>query len=189
MSIVYCRADQSIEDAIHLMEDSNPSPAGDQRQEAASGYAVAGRRSSSCQPGAFRRVGARKLTVEDVVRRVKGVKGIAQEIEVRPAISSRTADDEITTCPSSWGNGTTSSSDGQFFQASDRSANHGDVNLHHGSEPGSKFHSHLSPISTATQHYAHRSDRKRGCLCARWVIWPGHDPRHPEALYRYRRRE
>jgi TnpA family transposase len=103
------------------------------------------------------------LTVEDVVRRVKGVKGIAQEIEVRPAISNRTADDEIATCPSFWGNGTTSSSDGQFFQASDRAANHGDVNLHHGSEPGSKFHSHLSPISTATQHSAHQSDRKRGC--------------------------
>lgn len=39
---------------------------------------------------------AQKLTVEDVVRRVKGVKGIAEEIEVRPAGSNLTADDEIT---------------------------------------------------------------------------------------------
>jgi len=38
---------------------------------------------------------AQKMTVEEVVRRVKGVKGIAQEIEVRPAGSHRTADDEI----------------------------------------------------------------------------------------------
>ncbi|WEX10811.1 BON domain-containing protein [Chelativorans sp. AA-79] len=38
---------------------------------------------------------AQKTTVEDVVRRVKGVKGIAQEIEVRPYGSNQTADDEI----------------------------------------------------------------------------------------------
>ncbi len=38
---------------------------------------------------------AQKMTVEDVVRRVKGVKGIAEEIEVRPYGSNRTADDEI----------------------------------------------------------------------------------------------
>ncbi|ANV25347.1 Tn3 family transposase [Rhizobium pusense] len=43
-----------------------------------------------------------------------------------------------------WGNGTTSSSDGQFFRASDRAAKRGDINLHYGSVPGSKFYSHLS---------------------------------------------
>lgn len=43
-----------------------------------------------------------------------------------------------------WGDGTTSSSDGQFFRASDRAAKRGDINLHYGSEPGSKFYSHLS---------------------------------------------
>jgi TnpA family transposase len=43
-----------------------------------------------------------------------------------------------------WGNGTTSSSDGQFFRASDRAAKRGDINLHYGAEPGSKFYSHLS---------------------------------------------
>jgi hypothetical protein len=43
-----------------------------------------------------------------------------------------------------WGNGTTSSSDGQSFRASDRAAKRGDINLHYGSEPGSKFYSHLS---------------------------------------------
>jgi osmotically-inducible protein OsmY len=38
---------------------------------------------------------SQKVTVENVVRRVKGVKGIAEEIEVRPFGSNRTADDEI----------------------------------------------------------------------------------------------
>lgn len=43
-----------------------------------------------------------------------------------------------------WGDGTTASSDGQFFRASDRAAKRSDINLHYGSEPGSKFYSHLS---------------------------------------------
>ena len=38
---------------------------------------------------------AQKAAAEEVVRRVKGVKGIAQEIEVRPIGSNKTADDEI----------------------------------------------------------------------------------------------
>ncbi len=43
-----------------------------------------------------------------------------------------------------WGDGTTASSDGQFFRTSDRAARHGDINLHYGSEPGTKFYSGLS---------------------------------------------
>jgi TnpA family transposase len=43
-----------------------------------------------------------------------------------------------------WGAGATSSSDGQLFRASDRAAGRSDVNLHYGSEPGTKFYSHLS---------------------------------------------
>ena len=38
---------------------------------------------------------AQKSTAEEVVRRVKGVKGIAEEIEVRPLGTGQTADDEI----------------------------------------------------------------------------------------------
>ena len=38
---------------------------------------------------------AQKLAAENVVAKVKGVKGIAEEIEVRPAGANRTADDEI----------------------------------------------------------------------------------------------
>jgi TnpA family transposase len=43
-----------------------------------------------------------------------------------------------------WGDGSTASSDGQFFQASDRAGPRSAINLHYGSEPGSKFYSHLS---------------------------------------------
>jgi osmotically-inducible protein OsmY len=38
---------------------------------------------------------AQKATVEEVVWRIKGVKGMAQEIEVRPYGANKTADDEI----------------------------------------------------------------------------------------------
>jgi osmotically-inducible protein OsmY len=38
---------------------------------------------------------AEKLAAEDVVVRMKGVKGIAEELEVRPKGANRTADDEI----------------------------------------------------------------------------------------------
>jgi TnpA family transposase len=43
-----------------------------------------------------------------------------------------------------WGDGSSASSDGQFFQASDRAGLRSEINLHYGSEPGSKFYSHLS---------------------------------------------
>jgi Tn3 transposase DDE domain len=43
-----------------------------------------------------------------------------------------------------WGDGSTASSDGQFFRASDRAGPRSDINLHYGGEPGSKFYSHLS---------------------------------------------
>jgi TnpA family transposase len=43
-----------------------------------------------------------------------------------------------------WGNGKSASSDGQLFRASDRAAKRGDINLHYGSEPGTKFYNHLS---------------------------------------------
>jgi TnpA family transposase len=43
-----------------------------------------------------------------------------------------------------WGNGTTSSSDGQFFRAGGRGAKRGDVNAHYGGDPGSKFYTWVS---------------------------------------------
>jgi Tn3 transposase DDE domain len=43
-----------------------------------------------------------------------------------------------------WGDGTTSSSDAQFFRAGGRGELGGLVNLHYGREPGVKFYTHLS---------------------------------------------
>ena len=43
-----------------------------------------------------------------------------------------------------WGDGTTSSSDAQFFRAGGRGEVGGLVNLHYGREPGVKFYTHLS---------------------------------------------
>jgi TnpA family transposase len=43
-----------------------------------------------------------------------------------------------------WGNGTTSSSDGQFFRAAGRGARRSDVNAHYSGDPGSKFYTWVS---------------------------------------------
>ena len=43
-----------------------------------------------------------------------------------------------------WGNGTTSSSDGQFFRAAGRGAKRSEVNAHYSGDPGSKFYTWVS---------------------------------------------
>ena len=43
-----------------------------------------------------------------------------------------------------WGNGKTSSSDGQFFRAGGRGAKRSEVNAHYGGDPGSKFYTWVS---------------------------------------------
>lgn len=43
---------------------------------------------------------AEKLAAERIVRKVRGVHAIAQEIEVRYPSDKKTADDEIAKCPS-----------------------------------------------------------------------------------------
>lgn len=43
-----------------------------------------------------------------------------------------------------WGDGTTSSSDGQFFRAGGRGEAIGDVNARHSNEPGVAFYTHVS---------------------------------------------
>ena len=43
-----------------------------------------------------------------------------------------------------WGNGLTSSSDGQFFRAAGRGAKRSDVNAHYSGDPGSKFYTWVS---------------------------------------------
>lgn len=43
-----------------------------------------------------------------------------------------------------WGDGTTSSSDGQFFRSGKRGAGAGEVNARHGGDPGLAFYTHVS---------------------------------------------
>jgi TnpA family transposase len=43
-----------------------------------------------------------------------------------------------------WGDGSTSSSDGQFFRAGSRGETLGDINARHGNEPGVAFYTHVS---------------------------------------------
>nr|WP_295745286.1 Tn3 family transposase [uncultured Acidocella sp.] len=43
-----------------------------------------------------------------------------------------------------WGDGTTSSSDGQYFQAGGQGSGIGDINARHGNEPGVAFYTHVS---------------------------------------------
>lgn len=43
-----------------------------------------------------------------------------------------------------WGDGTTSSSDGQYFKAANVSQGKGQINPKHGSEPGQQFYTHVS---------------------------------------------
>jgi hypothetical protein len=46
-----------------------------------------------------------------------------------------------------WGDGTTSSSDGQFFRSAKRGAAAGDINARYGRDPGLSFYTHLSLLS------------------------------------------
>ena len=58
----------------------------------------------------------------------------------RPSISTRSEFEGSRV----WGDGTTSSSDGQFFRAGGRGEALGDVNARHGNEPGVAFYTHVS---------------------------------------------
>lgn len=61
-----------------------------------------------------------------------------------------------------WGDGTTSSSDGQFFRSAKRGDAAGDINARYGRDPGVSFYTHLSDqhgpysikVMSATNHEA-----------------------------------
>ena len=61
-----------------------------------------------------------------------------------------------------WGDGDTSSSDGQFFRAGGHGEARADHNAKYGSEPGVKFYTHLSDRYAPFQHQGHRRQRQRG---------------------------
>jgi hypothetical protein len=60
-----------------------------------------------------------------------------------------------------WGDGTTSSSDGQRFQAGGHAEASGHVNPKYGSEPGVLFSTHLSDQDRAVPHQGHQCRRTR----------------------------
>jgi TnpA family transposase len=82
-----------------------------------------------------------------------------------------------------WGNGTTASSDGQFFRASDRAA----ISICITAANRARNSIAIVRSIWLLQHLADQPDRKRGSLCARRAVRSGHDPRHPGTLHRYGR--
>ena len=64
-----------------------------------------------------------------------------------------------------WGDGTTSSSDGQRFKAGGKAESTGHVNPKYGSEPGRQFYTHISdqyaPFSTANHDWRHAECQAR----------------------------
>src|SRR3546814_10315620 len=72
-----------------------------------------------------------------------------------------------------WGDGTTSSSDGQQLHAGGRGAAIGDINARSGNEPGVAFYTHVSDrydpfasrviAATAGEEIGRASCRERGC--------------------------
>ena len=71
-----------------------------------------------------------------------------------------------------WGEGKTSSSDGQRFRAGGRGEAAGQVNLRYGNEPGFTFlHAHFGPVRAVLQQ-GDRSERSRCHLCLRRVALP-----------------
>ena len=88
-----------------------------------------------------------------------------------------------------WGDGDTSSSDGQFFRAGGHGEARADYNAKYGSEPGVKFYTHVSDryapfhtkvIAANASEAAHILD---GLLAPRMLAG------HPRALHRHRRRD
>src|SRR3546814_16510402 len=71
-----------------------------------------------------------------------------------------------------WGDGTTSSSDGQFFRGTKRVASGGDINARYGVDHGFSFYTHVSDqrapyhvnvTPAATHDIGRASVRERGC--------------------------
>lgn len=85
-----------------------------------------------------------------------------------------------------WGDGTTSSSDGQHFFAGGPGEAIADINMRHGNEPGvSLSHPRLRPVRPLP-HEGHRRHRRRGAARARRSALPPVRPRHRGARRRTR---
>lgn len=65
-----------------------------------------------------------------------------------------------------WGDGTTSSSDRQFFRSARRGDAAGEVNARYGADPGLGFYTHVSDQHGALQRAHHVGHQPRGAICA-----------------------
>lgn len=87
-----------------------------------------------------------------------------------------------------WGDGSTSSSDGQHFRAGGRAQSTGDINPKYGAEPGKMVYTHISdtyaPFSTKMVNVGARFD-----LCARRAALPRVGFAHRRALHGHGRHQ
>lgn len=68
-----------------------------------------------------------------------------------------------------WGEGTTSSSDGQRFRAGSHAKTSGQINPKYGSEPGRLFYTHISDQYAPFHTQSHQYQCARRHLCAGWI--------------------
>ena len=73
-----------------------------------------------------------------------------------------------------WGDGTTSSSDGQFFRSAKRGDAAGEINARYGRDPGLSFYTHLSDQHGPYSMRGHVGDQPRGAIRARRPAAPWH---------------
>jgi hypothetical protein len=85
-----------------------------------------------------------------------------------------------------WGDGTTSSSDGQNFRTGSKAESTGHINPKYGSSPGRTFYTHLRPVR-AVPHQGRERRRARLDLRARRPAVPRIRPAHRGALHRHGR--
>ena len=90
-----------------------------------------------------------------------------------------------------WDDGTTSSSDGQYFRAGGRASGGRDVNAKYGIDPGAVFYTHDSGRVRPVRHQGHHRHAERGTLRPGRPA-PSRPPDRPQdrgALHRHRRRD
>src|ERR1019366_983206 len=87
-----------------------------------------------------------------------------------------------------WGEGKTSSSDGQYFRAGGHGEAIADVNARHGDEPGVSFYTHVSDQFSPYHTKVIEALRSRSRQCPRWLAQPPKRSSDRRALHRYGRR-
>ncbi len=85
-----------------------------------------------------------------------------------------------------WGDGDTSSSDGQFFKAGGHGEARADYNAKYGSEPGVKFYTHISDRYGPYNSKIMAANRRAECtVCSGWPHASRMLSANPRALHRH----